>query len=127
MFASMRTMTYSMQKYKSNMFFFFQAEDGIRDGRVTGVQTCALPIVTPGGEKRILLVGHEHLIGRALDGRGDIAAEGRRLGPLDVLDGLVRGVRHRRPERLLDERRLGRQLRLEGEDPGNRGGLLGEV
>src|SRR5438876_2389160 len=23
--------------------FFFQAEDGIRDGRVTGVQTCALP------------------------------------------------------------------------------------
>src|SRR5438876_10439805 len=27
-----------------NWFFFFQAEDGIRDGRVTGVQTCALPI-----------------------------------------------------------------------------------
>src|SRR6266487_2477144 len=27
--------------------FFFQAEDGIRDGRVTGVQTCALPIFTP--------------------------------------------------------------------------------
>src|SRR5690348_18119729 len=26
------------------MVFFFQAEDGIRDGRVTGVQTCALPI-----------------------------------------------------------------------------------
>src|SRR5690348_17731934 len=26
------------------MDFFFQAEDGIRDGRVTGVQTCALPI-----------------------------------------------------------------------------------
>src|SRR2546426_11796329 len=29
----------------SNMcFFFFQAEDGIRDYKVTGVQTCALPI-----------------------------------------------------------------------------------
>src|SRR5690348_17692899 len=28
----------------SFFFFFFQAEDGIRDGRVTGVQTCALPI-----------------------------------------------------------------------------------
>src|SRR6266487_6843142 len=28
-------------------FFFFQAEDGIRDGRVTGVQTCALPILKP--------------------------------------------------------------------------------
>src|SRR5690625_962507 len=26
------------------LFFFFQAEDGIRDGHVTGVQTCALPI-----------------------------------------------------------------------------------
>src|SRR6267143_5091171 len=28
-------------------FFFFQAEDGIRDGTVTGVQTCALPILRP--------------------------------------------------------------------------------
>src|SRR5215510_3791129 len=26
------------------LFFFLQAEDGIRDGHVTGVQTCALPI-----------------------------------------------------------------------------------
>src|SRR5215475_4818418 len=26
------------------IFFFFQAEDGIRDFHVTGVQTCALPI-----------------------------------------------------------------------------------
>src|SRR5690349_22952572 len=30
-----------------NLFFFFQAEDGIRDLYVTGVQTCALPI-SPG-------------------------------------------------------------------------------
>src|SRR5437762_9624001 len=28
-------------------FFFFQAEDGIRDTSVTGVQTCALPICSP--------------------------------------------------------------------------------
>src|SRR5256885_12859523 len=28
----------------SLIFFFFQAEDGIRDYKVTGVQTCALPI-----------------------------------------------------------------------------------
>src|SRR5256885_7405840 len=27
------------------LFFFFQAEDGIRDYKVTGVQTCALPIL----------------------------------------------------------------------------------
>src|SRR5256885_17261741 len=30
------------------VFFFFQAEDGIRDYRVTGVQTCALPICRAG-------------------------------------------------------------------------------
>src|SRR5688572_32641998 len=29
------------------VFFFFQAEDGIRDFTVTGVQTCALPILPP--------------------------------------------------------------------------------
>src|SRR6266511_5203100 len=32
-----------MEIYKF-FFFFFQAEDGIRDFHVTGVQTCALPI-----------------------------------------------------------------------------------
>src|SRR2546425_5743306 len=31
------------------IFFFFQAEDGIRDKLVTGVQTCALPI-SPGDD-----------------------------------------------------------------------------
>src|SRR5437016_2429557 len=30
--------------------FFFQAEDGIRDWSVTGVQTCALPISSPFGK-----------------------------------------------------------------------------
>src|SRR5690554_8164167 len=32
-------------------FFFFQAEDGIRDADVTGVQTCALPISGRVGER----------------------------------------------------------------------------
>src|SRR5256885_9879062 len=32
----------------SVVFFFFQAEDGIRDYKVTGVQTCALPICAAG-------------------------------------------------------------------------------
>src|SRR5205823_8576956 len=32
------------------LLFFFQAEDGIRDKLVTGVQTCALPISRPGTE-----------------------------------------------------------------------------
>ena len=31
-----------------SLFFFFQAEDGIRDWSVTGVQTCALPICSNG-------------------------------------------------------------------------------
>src|SRR5688572_26499639 len=33
------------RRITKNMFFFFQAEDGIRDLTVTGVQTCALPIL----------------------------------------------------------------------------------
>src|SRR2546426_2439534 len=36
--------------------FFFQAEDGIRDYKVTGVQTCALPISVPGWGDRVLPV-----------------------------------------------------------------------
>src|SRR5690625_6075984 len=36
----------SIMGFVSNMCnFFFQAEDGIRGGHVTGVQTCALPIL----------------------------------------------------------------------------------
>src|SRR3989442_11979352 len=33
-----------MWRIQNFFFFFFQAEDGIRDADVTGVQTCALPI-----------------------------------------------------------------------------------
>src|SRR5690606_39884655 len=35
-------------RYVCVCFFFFQAEDGIRDFHVTGVQTCALPICPVG-------------------------------------------------------------------------------
>src|SRR5437867_8771709 len=38
---------YATMKILTFFFFFFQAEDGIRDRTVTGVQTCALPILTP--------------------------------------------------------------------------------
>src|SRR2546429_4577944 len=38
---------------KDLIFFFFQAEDGIRDVAVTGVQTCALPIF--GDQQRALV------------------------------------------------------------------------
>src|SRR5256885_2842009 len=38
-------------------FFFFQAEDGIRDYKVTGVQTCALPILRV--TRRLITVARE--------------------------------------------------------------------
>src|SRR5688572_32196875 len=46
-------------------FFFFQAEDGIRDLTVTGVQTCALPILNiphqyPEEYKGTILMGNIH-------------------------------------------------------------------
>src|ERR1041385_1017012 len=43
--------------------FFFQAEDGIRDVAVTGVQTCALPIYPNdefGAEPMIVNIGPQH-------------------------------------------------------------------
>src|SRR5690625_6672329 len=41
------------------LFIFFQAEAGIRDGHVTGVQTCALPISTSSSPSRPRR-GHRH-------------------------------------------------------------------
>src|SRR5690606_41993472 len=45
------------------VFFFFQAEDGIRDFHVTGVQTCALPIYPDSPRMRMLLQLVEQLVG----------------------------------------------------------------
>src|SRR5258708_4403387 len=39
----------AVQRFGIRLCFFFQAEDGIRDDLVTGVQTCALPISGSGG------------------------------------------------------------------------------
>src|SRR5256884_4947486 len=65
-------------------FFFLQAEDGIRDVAVTGVQTCALPI----SNYVMLLLGQpmhaydlDRLAGPALDVRP--AREGEHLRTLD--------------------------------------------
>src|SRR2546422_11758197 len=42
-------------------FFFFQAEDGIRDVAVTGVQTCALPISKKNGVTNLVKFRNEDL------------------------------------------------------------------
>src|SRR5437870_11077918 len=47
--------------------FFFQAEDGIRDGHVTGVQTCALPISPKRAGRRLAEVLLLRLRQRALE------------------------------------------------------------
>src|SRR5438874_10168108 len=73
-------------------FFFFQAEDGIRDLYVTGVQTCALPI---SGARFALLV-----VGIALD---------RAAVLVDVLDGF-RGNAAGRGDVTLQTPRLSRSL-----------------
>src|SRR5204863_6012203 len=57
--------------------FFFQAEDGIRDLYVTGVQTCALPISLAAAVAAGLL---DHFAGAVAD----------RAGPLDHEEALLR-------------------------------------
>src|SRR3989454_3668415 len=50
-------------------FFFFQAEDGIRDYKVTGVQTCALPISRNDAERLVFGQLYESLIRVDCQGR----------------------------------------------------------
>src|SRR2546430_3919035 len=57
------------------IFFFFQAEDGIRDLTVTGVQTCALPIFPLTG-----VTGARHAVLHRVLERGRVVA--RRKAPL---------------------------------------------
>src|SRR3989442_1826665 len=46
---------------KPRSFFFFQAEDGIRDADVTGVQACALPILPSKAKPSADVKGQEHV------------------------------------------------------------------
>src|SRR2546430_7760310 len=67
-------------------FFFFQAEDGIRDLTVTGVQTCALPIYAFGEHLVLLLERRRDLDGAGLHAtdRGFGAVLGQAQAALDA-------------------------------------------
>src|SRR5256885_6264445 len=88
------------------VFFFFQAEDGIRDYKVTGVQTCALPIYAGDDVCVARLRGPPR---RPVAGDGDAAA----LGLLGHL--AARGAVLLRPLLLQrarsEERRVGKECR----------------
>src|SRR5687767_11218645 len=60
------------------LFFFFQAEDGIRDKLVTGVQTCALPILwtAPVTNKILLEAGYSRLSYEHAGGPGQLPPDG---------------------------------------------------
>src|SRR5687767_15594514 len=64
---------------KTGWAFFFQAEDGIRDKLVTGVQTCALPIFDRAGDHRRVAQARHRTGRRSGSARGP-GARGRRSG-----------------------------------------------
>src|SRR5690606_40509737 len=91
--------------------FFFQAEDGIRDFHVTGVQTCALPIF-PVAPRRQWPTGMSRL---GVDASGKIpeslrAEEGRALARFTDLRS--------------EERRVGKEWRCWGSPEHERAGQL---
>src|SRR5437867_13306793 len=65
------------------VFFFFQAEDGIRDRTVTGVQTCALPISI----YRMVMTAPAARIARGTVRRASTRSEERRVGKSVDLGG----------------------------------------
>src|SRR5260370_6068042 len=79
--------------------FFFQAEDGIRDSSVTGVQTCALPIC-------ITSFGARSKEGRHLSGerRMTLCYSSLLRGPIPLFQEVVHGERS-------EERRVGKECR----------------
>src|SRR5207249_9175618 len=95
---------------------FFQAEDGIRDRNVTGVQTCALPIST---RLAVLALGHQHA--RQADRNVEVTGE---LEDCPVFQGRVERDELRAPgpffvaqtaegviELRSEERRVGKECR----------------
>src|SRR5690625_7401187 len=85
------------------MYFFFQAEDGIRDGHVTGVQTCALPIYVELDRDQSNYLGNVLRLGAG----GRVLVFNGRDGEWQ---GLIGG--RKRPDSLRsEERRVGKECR----------------
>src|SRR3712207_8742587 len=85
------------------MLFFFQAEDGIRDIGVTGVQTCALPI-SPIGAAALGSEAAEALT----EGEGEALSRGRCAKAADAnAAAIIAVITSTRSE----ERRVGKECR----------------
>src|SRR2546426_3659532 len=89
-------------------FFFFQAEDGIRDYKVTGVQTCALPIYRRRqARSEVERVGLEGDV-RGRGQHGDLAHLAQ---PSDLRDTRLHDVRAAGGDQRSEERRVGKECR----------------
>src|SRR3712207_7948912 len=86
-------------------FFFFQAEDGIRDIGVTGVQTCALPI-----SRDIQRVTRRRIEGR-MPGRRQMLDALDVFRPVDRFRILGTGDRELQMRQRSEERRVGKECR----------------
>src|SRR2546427_7036965 len=93
--------------YAGGVFFFFQAEDGIRDLTVTGVQTCALPISATAGRRRAPGPGHGP-VARSGGVPRPAACPGRKRRPAGPA---VRGVGKYSWQIRSEERRVGKECR----------------
>src|SRR5205807_7660230 len=96
--------------------FFFQAEDGIRDYKVTGVQTCALPIVKEAGAT-VDVVSPEsgEIKGWEMKDWGHPVKVDRKLADVsaDNYDAIVLPGGQINPDRS-EERRVGQECRCWG-------------
>src|SRR5690606_40739504 len=98
-----------------------QAEDGIRDFHVTGVQTCALPIYDAEARRHGLVVAasaaRPSRSGRRTPSggrRGDREDVGDRAGPPGGADVLLGGGCSRAVRERSEERRVGKECRERG-------------
>src|SRR5207248_10424084 len=106
---------------EANITFFFQAEDGIRDRTVTGVQTCALPIYGSDDdtERRARAAGAEVRRHPANAGKGAAIVTGLRaleaagVGRAVTLDADGQHLATQIPARS-EERRVGKECRGAG-------------